>query len=111
MPYRAPCVGADRHDLPVARCRHDDVERFGAHPQQGKLGQVDVKRARLRLRKNGSGVAGLDRAALENLAERVDPFRFDAIRQHALSPITAKSSCPASCRASTSYSIAAKRDV
>jgi len=43
-----------------------------------------------------------DRAALENLAERVDPFRFDAIRQHALSPLTAKSSCPASCRASTS---------
>src|SRR6267143_1345498 len=63
------------------------VERIGTHPQQGKLGQVDVERARLRLRKNRSGVAGLDRAALENLAERVDPFRFDAIRQHALSPL------------------------
>ena len=79
--------GADRNNLSVARCRYDDVERFGAHPQQGKLSQVNVERARLRFRKDRSGVAGLDCATFEDLAERVDPFRFDAIRQHILSPI------------------------
>src|SRR4029077_16593350 len=63
------------------------MKRSGAHPQQGKLGEMDIERARLRLRKDGGGVAGFDRAALKDLAECVDPFRLDAIREHDLSPL------------------------
>jgi hypothetical protein len=37
----------------------------------------------LRLETNCGGIARLNRAALKNLAECVDPFRFYAIRQHA----------------------------
>ena len=74
--------GADRHDLAVARRRHHDVKRPCAHSQQRQFGEMHVERARLGLRKDRRGVAGLDRAALENLAERVDPFRLDAICQH-----------------------------
>ena len=48
---------------------------------------MNIERARLRLREDRDGVTRLDRATLENLAERVDPFCFDAIRKHALSPI------------------------
>ena len=44
---------------------------------------MNVERARLRLRQDRRGIAGLDRASLENLAECVDPFCFYAIRQHA----------------------------
>ena len=95
--------GADRNHLAVARRRHHDVKGFGAHPQQREFGEVNVERARLGLRQNRRGVAGLDRAALENLAERIDPFCFYAIREHVLSPL--QSSCPGLSRASTSFSI------
>jgi hypothetical protein len=94
--------GADRHDLPVTRRRHNDMKRPRAHPQQCELGEVDVERARLGLREYSRGVARFDRAALENLAKRVDPFCLDAIGQHALSPVFTTSSCPGLTRASTS---------
>ena len=38
--------------------------------------------ARLRLREDRGGVAALDRARLEHLAEGVDPFSFDAVGEH-----------------------------
>jgi hypothetical protein len=69
----------NRNDLPVARRRHHDVKGTRAHPQQRQFGEVNIERARLRLRQNRRGVARLDRAALENLAERVDPFCLDAV--------------------------------
>ena len=49
--------GTDRHDLPVARRRHDDVKRPRAHSQQSELGEVNIERARLGLRENSRGIA------------------------------------------------------
>src|SRR5262249_19638755 len=74
--------GADWHNLLVAWRRNHDVERSRAHPQQRELGQMHIERARLRFGQDRSGVTRLDRTTLKNLAERVDPFRFDAVGKH-----------------------------
>ena len=56
-----------------------------AEPQQRQLGEMHVHRPRLRFREDRGGVAGLDGATLEDLREGVDPFAFDAVREHAWS--------------------------
>ena len=66
----------------VARRRHHHVERPCAEAQQRQFGQMHVERARLRFGQDRGRVAALDSAAFEHLAERVDPFAFDAIGEH-----------------------------
>src|SRR5579871_5390922 len=48
---------------------------------------MHIERTGLCFGQDRSRVAGLHRAALKDLTERVDPFRFDAIGQHILSPL------------------------
>ncbi len=82
---------AHRHRMAVARGRHHEMERPRAEPQQRELRQLHVERARLGLRQDGGGVAALDRAALEDLAEGVDPLAFDPVGQHLRTPRESRS--------------------
>ncbi len=93
------CPGrAHRHGLRVARRRHHDVKRARAEAQQRKLGEMHVQRARLRLRQDRRGVARLDGALFEDLAECVDPLSLDAIGEHLIS-YSGRSGKPTSSRA------------
>ena len=68
----------------IARGRQHDVEQLRAEPQQGKLGEVDVELPRLGFGENRGAVARLDAAALEGLAEGVDPLSLDPVGQHGI---------------------------
>ena len=58
------------------------MKRPRAEAEQGEFRELHVERARLRLGEDRGGIAALDRAAFEHLAERVDPLALDPIGQH-----------------------------
>ena len=81
---------AHRHGMGIARGRHDDVKR--PRPSRSKASSA---RCTLSARdcvsdRIAAASPTLDRAPLEHLAERVDPFAFDAVCQHAKPRVCAR---------------------
>jgi hypothetical protein len=75
---------AHRDRMRIARRRQHNMEYPGAEPQQGQFSEVDIELPRLGFGENGSAVTRLNAAALERLAERVDPLALDPVGQHGI---------------------------
>ena len=80
--------GTHRHRRRLGRGRHDHMERPGAQAQQGQFGQVDVDLPGLGFGEDGDLLARLDLAVFQRRDEGLDPPVFDAILEHAASPIS-----------------------